>query len=67
MARHEDSLFVRAAAVIEKAREARTETQRVLDTARLQRLKRELFMKMAQIEQLKSHARRPKQKSGREH
>jgi hypothetical protein len=67
MARHEDSLFLRAAAVIEKAREARTETQRVVDVARLERLKRELVAKMAQIERLKGHGRRPKEKSDREH
>ena len=67
MARHEDSLFVRAAAVIENAREARTETRRVLDTVRLERLRRELVVKMAQLERLKGHAPRPQEKSDREH
>ena len=47
-----DSLLARAAAVIENARSVRTETQRVVDTARLQRLHRELITKMLKIDRL---------------
>ncbi|MEA2337863.1 MAG: hypothetical protein QOE82_1870 [Thermoanaerobaculia bacterium] len=47
-----DALFARAAAAIENARNVRSETQRVVDAARLQRLQRELLTKMLQIERL---------------
>jgi uncharacterized protein (DUF2252 family) len=47
-----DSLLARAAAVIENARHIRTETQRVVDAARLQRLQHELVTKVLQIERL---------------
>jgi hypothetical protein len=47
-----DSLLARAAAVIENARDVRSETQRVIDLAKLQRLRRELTSKMARIESL---------------
>jgi len=57
MARNDDALFVRAAAAIESARKVRTESQRVLDTARLERLQRELVVKMAQIKRLTGRAR----------
>jgi len=45
-----DSLLVRAAAALETARDVRIQTQRVVDTARLQRLQRELVSKLYQIE-----------------
>ncbi|HEV7573623.1 MAG TPA: hypothetical protein VGQ21_19170 [Thermoanaerobaculia bacterium] len=54
-----DTLLARAAAVIENARDIRGETQRVVDSARLQRLHRELVTKMLQIERLIA---RPKKK-----
>jgi hypothetical protein len=47
-----DTLLARAAAVIENARDIRSETQRVVDAARLQRLHRELITKMLQIDRL---------------
>jgi len=47
-----DSLLVRAAAALETARDVRTQTQRVVDTARLQRLQRELVSKLYQIERV---------------
>jgi uncharacterized protein (DUF2252 family) len=47
-----DTLLARAAAVIENARDIRTETQRVVDSARLQRLHRDLISKVLQIERL---------------
>jgi hypothetical protein len=47
-----DTLLARAAAVIESARHIRTETQRVVDAAKLQRLHREFITKMLQIERL---------------
>jgi hypothetical protein len=49
-----DTLLARAAAVIENARDVRSETQRVVDLAKLQRLRRELRSKMVQIENLVS-------------
>jgi uncharacterized protein (DUF2252 family) len=61
-----DTLLARAAAVIENARSVRTETQRVVDAARLQRLHRELLTKMLQIEQLIAIPRERK-KRGRLH
>jgi hypothetical protein len=57
-----DTLLARAAAVIENARDIRTETQRVVDAARLQRLHRELITKMLQIERLIT---RPRKKNPR--
>jgi hypothetical protein len=57
-----DTLLARAAAVIENARDIRGETQRVVDSARLQRLHRELITKMLQIERLIA---RPKKKNHR--
>jgi len=57
-----DTLLARAAAVIESARDIRSETQRVVDAARLQRLHRELVTKMLQIERLIA---RPRKKSHR--
>ena len=47
-----DTLLARAAAAIENARDIRTETQRVVDAARLERLHRELITKMLQIDRL---------------
>jgi len=52
-----DTLLARAAAVIESARDIRSETQRVVDAARLERLHRELITKMLQIDRLITHAR----------
>jgi hypothetical protein len=49
-----DTLLARAAAAIDNARHVRSETQRVVDLAKLQRLRRELTSKMAQIENLVS-------------
>jgi hypothetical protein len=57
-----DSLLARAAAVIQNARDIRGETQHVVDSARLQRLHRELITKMLQIERLIA---RPKKKNHR--
>jgi hypothetical protein len=57
-----DNLLARAAAVIECARDIRSETQRVVDAARLQRLHRELVTKMMQIERLIA---RPRKKTHR--
>jgi len=57
-----DTLLARAAAVIESARDIRSETQRVVDAARLQRLHRELVTKMLQIERLIT---RPRKKTHR--
>lgn len=50
----QDPLLVRAAAVLEAARDVRTQTQVVMDTARLQRLRRELVAKIFQIERIVS-------------
>ncbi|HEY4641078.1 MAG TPA: hypothetical protein VII75_07015 [Thermoanaerobaculia bacterium] len=55
-----DTLLARAAAVIENARDIRSETQRVVDAARLQRLHRELITKMVQIERLIARPRKKK-------
>ena len=55
-------MLARAAAVIESARDIRSETQRVVDAARLQRLHRELVTKMLQIERLIA---RPRKKTHR--
>jgi hypothetical protein len=52
MSANGDPLLARAAAAIKNARDARTETQRTVDTARLQRLQRELNAKMFQIERI---------------
>jgi len=49
-----DPLLIRAAAVLETARDVRTQTQYVMDTARLQRLRRELVAKIFKIEQIVS-------------
>ena len=57
-----DTLLARAAAVIESARDIRSETQRVVDAARLQRLHRELVTKMMQIDRLIA---RPRKKTHR--
>jgi hypothetical protein len=57
-----DTLLARAAAVIETARDIRSETQRVVDAARLQRLHRELVTKMMQIDRLIA---RPRKKTHR--
>jgi hypothetical protein len=57
-----DALLARAAAVIENARDIRTETQRVVDAARLERLHRELITKMLQIDRLIA---RPRKKTHR--
>lgn len=57
-----DTLLARAAAVIENARDVRSETQRVVDLAKLHRLHRELMSKMAQIERLIGRA--PKSRNG---
>lgn len=50
----QDPLLVRAAAVLETARDVRTQTQRVIDMVRLQRLQRELVVKILQIERIVS-------------
>jgi hypothetical protein len=52
MSPNDDPLLVRAAVVLECARDVRAETQRVVDTARLQRLQRELVTKLDQIERV---------------
>jgi hypothetical protein len=57
-----DTLLARAAAAIENARDIRTETQRVVDAARLQRLHRELITKMLQIERLIARPRKKNQR-----
>ena len=49
MSPERDPLLLRAAAAIAGARDARKETRTVVDTARLQRLQRELDAKMFQI------------------
>ena len=54
--------MARAAAVIENARDIRSETHRLVDTATLQRLHRELLTKVQQIERLTV---RPRKKSHR--
>ena len=50
----QDPLLIRAAAVLETARDVRTQTQYVMDTARLDRLRRELVAKIFRIEQIVS-------------
>ena len=52
MSTNQDPLLVRAAVALETARDVRTQTQRVIDTARLQRLQRELVSKLYQIERV---------------
>lgn len=44
-----DALFVRAAEALEGARAVRRQTQEIVDTARLERLQRELAEKIARI------------------
>jgi hypothetical protein len=56
-----DSLLARAAVVLETARDVRTQTQQVVDTARLRRLERELVSKLGQIERVVT--RRPRNRS----
>ena len=46
------------------ARDIRTETQRVVDAARLQRLHRELITKMLQIERLIARPRKKNHRTG---
>lgn len=53
-----DALLTRAAAAIENAHAIRTETKRVIDAARLERLHRELITKMLQIDRLTARRRR---------
>jgi hypothetical protein len=53
-----DPLLARAAAAIRSARDARTETQQIVDTMRLARLRRELAAKIVQIERAVSHQER---------
>jgi hypothetical protein len=57
-----DTLLARAAAVIENARDVRSETQRVVDQAKLERLRRELMLKMVKIDQLIATSRGRKKK-----
>ncbi|HEV7427737.1 MAG TPA: hypothetical protein VGQ46_15345 [Thermoanaerobaculia bacterium] len=57
-----DSLLARAAAVIANARDVRSETQRVVDQAKLERLRRELTLKMMKIDQLIATSRSRKKK-----
>jgi hypothetical protein len=52
MSPNEDPLLIRAAAAIESARNVRSAMQRALDTARLQRLERELAAKIYQIKRI---------------
>ncbi len=54
MSPSQDPLLIRAAAVLETARDVRTQTQYVMDTARLDRLRRELVAKIFRIEQIVS-------------
>jgi len=54
----QDPLLIRAAAALETARDVRTQTQVVMDTARLQRLQRELVAKIFQIERIVSREMR---------
>lgn len=58
MARTRDPLLDRAAAALETARDVRTQTQRVLDTAHLQRLRQALAAKIVQIERIVSREAR---------
>jgi len=58
MSTNQDPLLVRAAVALETARDVRTQTQRVIDTARLQRLQRELVSKLYQIERVVSRRSR---------
>ena len=48
-----DPLLARATAAIESARDARSETQRIVDTAQLQRLERDLIRTILQVERLR--------------
>jgi hypothetical protein len=57
MSPNEDPLLVRAAVALETARDVRMQTQRVVDTARLQRLERELVSKLYQIERVARRSR----------
>jgi hypothetical protein len=52
MSANGDPLLIRAAAAIESARSVRSEMQRALDSARLQRLERELAAKIFQIKRI---------------
>jgi|GEM_PF-5075243 len=52
-----DSLLARAEAAIENAQQVLSETRRVIDTARLQRLNRELLSKIRRIRRLTSSPR----------
>jgi hypothetical protein len=58
MSPNEDPLLVRAAVALDTARDVRTQTQRAIDTARLQRLQRELVSKLYQIERVVSRRSR---------
>ncbi len=58
MSTNQDPLFVRAAVALETARDVRMQTQRVVDSARLQRLERELVSKLYQIERVVSRRTR---------
>jgi hypothetical protein len=57
MSPNEDPLLVRAAVALETARDVRMQTQRVVDSARLQRLERELVSKLYQIERVARRSR----------
>jgi hypothetical protein len=57
MSTNQDPLFVRAAVALETARDVRMQTQRVVDSARLQRLERELVSKLYQIERVARRSR----------
>jgi hypothetical protein len=58
MLTNQDPLLVRAAMALETARDVRSQMQRVVDTARLQRLQRELVSKLYQIERVVSRRSR---------
>jgi hypothetical protein len=58
MSPNDDPLLVRAAVALETARDVRTQTQQVVDSARLQRLERELVSKLVQIERVVSRRSR---------
>jgi hypothetical protein len=58
MPSNEDPLFFRAAVALETARDVRQQTQKAVDTARLQRLQRELVSKLYQIERVVSRRSR---------
>ncbi|HXA15656.1 MAG TPA: hypothetical protein VN380_01595 [Thermoanaerobaculia bacterium] len=53
-----DPLLARAAAALRSAHDVRTQTRQLVDTLRLERLKRELVAKIVQIERVVSRRER---------